>query len=118
MSIGPGKPFESVIVSLPEMGERTNPGSELVAFSRITDISALAICDTKNYITLETLKKIGTGSCYIKIKQFDKLLKKKDTHSRRIVKDNIIKLHIVKENEKQNNFGWTRLSTAMVFEQS
>ena len=66
MSIGPGKPFESVIVSLPEKGERTNPGSELVAFSRVTDISALAICDTKNDITLEILKKIVTGSCYIK----------------------------------------------------
>ena len=57
MSIGPGKPFKSVIISLPEKGERTNPGSELVAFSRVTDISALAICDTKNDITLETVKK-------------------------------------------------------------
>ena len=53
MSIGPGKPFESVIISLPEKGERTNPGSELVEFSRVTDISVLAICDTKNNITLE-----------------------------------------------------------------
>ena len=100
MSIGPGKPFESVIISLPEKGERTNPGSELVAFSRVTDISALAICDTKNDIIVETLKKIGTGSCYIKRKQFDNLLKKKDALSRRIVKDNITKLHIVQENEK------------------
>ena len=105
MSIGPGKSFESVIVSLPEKGERTNPGSELVAFSRVTDISALAICDTKNDITLEILKNIGTGSCYIKRKQFDNLLKKKDALSRRIVKDNITKLHIVKENEKQTFLG-------------
>ena len=94
MSIGPGKPFE-----------RKNPGSELFAFSRITDISALAICDTKNDITLEKLKKIGTGSCYIKIKQFDNLLKKKDALSRRTVKDNTSKLHIVKENEKQTFLG-------------
>ena len=101
MSIVPRKPFESVIVSLPEKGERTNPGSELVAFSRVTDISALAICDTKNNITLETWKKIETGSCYIKRKQFDKLLKIKDTISRRIVKDNITKLQILKENEKK-----------------
>ena len=34
MSIGKGKSFESVIISLPKKGERTNPGSELVAFSR------------------------------------------------------------------------------------
>ena len=95
MSIGPGNYFESVIVSLPEKGERTNTGSELVAFSRVEDISALGIYDTKNDITLETIKKIGTGSCYIKRKQFVKLLKKKDALSRRIVKDNITKLHIV-----------------------
>ena len=65
MSIRPGKPSESVIVSLPEKGEKTNPGSELIVFSRVIDISALAICDTKNDIALETLKKIRTGSCYI-----------------------------------------------------
>ena len=68
MSIGPGKPFESVIVSLPEKSERSNPGSELVVFSRVSDISALAIYDTKNDIILETLKKIGTGSSCIKRK--------------------------------------------------
>ena len=82
MSIGLGKPFESFIISLSEKGERTNPGSELVTLSRVTDVSALAICDTKNDITLETLKKTGTGSCYIKRKQFDNLLKKKDALSR------------------------------------
>ena len=115
-SIEAGKPFESVIIFLPEKGERINPGSELVEFPRVTDISALAICNTKNDITLERLKKIGTGSCYIKRKQFDKLLKKKDDLSRRINKDNITKLHIVKK-MKNKHFGWMQLSTAMVFEQ-
>ena len=105
MSIGPRKPFKGVIVSLPEKGERTNPGSELVAFSRVTYISALAICDIKNDITLEMLKNIGTGSSYIKRKKFDKLLKINDALSRRIVKDNITKFHIVKENEKQTFLG-------------
>ena len=57
MSIIPGKPFENDIIFILEKGERTNPGSELVAFSRVTDISTLAICDTKNDITLETVKK-------------------------------------------------------------
>ena len=101
MSIWLGKPFESVIDSIPEKDERMNPSSELVAFSRVTGISALAICDTKNDIILEILKKIGTGSCYIKRKLFDKLWKIKYALSRRIVKDNITKLHIVKENKKQ-----------------
>ena len=68
MSIGPGKPFESVTISLPEKGERIDPDSKLVAFSRVTDISALAICNTKNDITLKTLKNIETSSCYIKRK--------------------------------------------------
>ena len=39
MSIKPQKKIESVIILLPEKGERTNPGSELVAFSRVTTIS-------------------------------------------------------------------------------
>ena len=55
MSIGPAKSFESVIFSLPEKGKRTNPVSELVSFSRFTDISALAICDTKNEKKTENL---------------------------------------------------------------
>ena len=55
MSIGPGKPFKSVIVSLPEKGKRTSPGSELVAFFRVADVSALAICDTNKEITIEIL---------------------------------------------------------------
>ena len=55
-------------MSLPEMGEKTNPGSELVAFSRVTTISALAICDTNGQITIETINNIGTGSSYNKTK--------------------------------------------------
>ena len=46
MSIGPGNLFESVIIYPSEKEERTNPGSELVIFSRVTDVSALVICDT------------------------------------------------------------------------
>ena len=45
MSIGKGKSFESVIISLPKKGERTNPGSELVAFSRANKINVLVICN-------------------------------------------------------------------------
>ena len=53
MSIGPQEPFESVIILLPEKEERTNPGSELVASSRVTTILALNICDTNEKITIE-----------------------------------------------------------------
>ena len=62
MSNGPGYPFESVIVSIPEQGLKTNPDSELVVFSCCTDISRLTIYDTNKEIKMEILKKIGTGS--------------------------------------------------------
>ena len=100
-----GNLFENVIASLPEKGERTNPSSELVVFSRVIDITALVICDTKNDIALEILKKIETRNRYIKRKQFNKLLKTKYALPRKVVKDNITKLYIVKENEKQTFLG-------------
>ena len=68
MSIGPGKPFESVIISLPQKGERMNPGSKLVAFSRANEIEILAICDTNGQITKEIIKNIRTGNNYNKKK--------------------------------------------------
>ena len=94
-----------MIIPIPEKGERTNPGSELVAFSRVTIISALAICDTNGQITIEKIKKIGAGSSYNKRKIFDKLLMNKDTISRGIVKDIITKLHIVEKNKNQTFLG-------------
>ena len=96
MSIGPQKPFESVIISFWK-GGRTYPGSALVTFSRVTTISALSMCDTKWQITIETIKNIETSSSYNKRKIFDKLLMNIDTISRGIVKNNITKLHIVKK---------------------
>ena len=46
MSVGPENPFKSAVIYLPEKGGETNPGSELVAISRVTYILFLAICDT------------------------------------------------------------------------
>ena len=97
MSIGLGKLFESVIISVPQKRERTNPGSELVAFSRANKIEILAICDTNGQITKETIKNIGIDGSYNKRKIFDKILMNKDTISRVIVKNNITKLHIVEK---------------------
>ena len=58
MSVGPRNPFESAVIYLPEKGERTNPGSELIVTSRVTDISLFAICDTNRQVTMKSLKKI------------------------------------------------------------
>ena len=51
MSVGPGNSFESAVIYLPQKGERSNPGSELVVTSRVTDISFLVICDTNSQVT-------------------------------------------------------------------
>ena len=58
MSAESGQPFKSDVIHLPEKGERTNPGSELVATSRVTNNSLLAICDTNRQVTIESLKKL------------------------------------------------------------
>ena len=84
-------------MSLPKKGKRSNPGSELVAFSRVIDIFALSICDIDNLISIETLKNIGIMISYNTRKKCDKLLKIKDALSRGIVKDNITKFLIVKK---------------------
>ena len=52
MSVGPEHPFQSAVIYLSERRERTNPGSELVAISRDTDISFLAIYDTNRQVTM------------------------------------------------------------------
>ena len=46
MCIRPEVSFESMIVSLFQKEEMTKPGSELVVFSRVIDISALSIYNT------------------------------------------------------------------------
>ena len=85
MSVGPGNPFESAVIYLPERGEGTNPGSELVATSRVSDISFVVIYDTNRQVTVESLKTIGSGNIYNKRKQFDEMLQVKDCLSRQIV---------------------------------
>ena len=58
MSVEPGNLFESAVIYLPEKRERTNPGLELVATSRVIDISFLAIYDTNRQVTMESLKEL------------------------------------------------------------
>ena len=105
MSVGPGNPFESAVIYLPEKGEGINPGSELVATSRVTDISFLAICDTNRQVTVESLKKIGSGNSYNKRKKIDEMLQVKDSLSRQIVEENITKLDDVSPDEMKTLTG-------------
>ena len=56
MSIGSGNLFDSTVTYLLEKGERNNPGSELVATSRVTNILFLAIYDTNRQVRMDLLK--------------------------------------------------------------
>ena len=105
MSIGPGKYFESVIVSLPKRVKGRILVQNQLYFLVLQIFQHYLFWDTNKGITIETLKNLGTGSTYIKRNKFDKLRKIKDTLSRRIVKDNIIKFHIVREKEKHTFWG-------------
>ena len=58
MSVSSGIPYESTVIYLLEIGERTNPGSALVTTSRVTDILFLAICDTNRQVIIVILKKM------------------------------------------------------------
>ena len=44
------------------MEGRKNPTSRIIVFPRVTNISALIICDINKEIMIETLKKVGTGT--------------------------------------------------------
>ena len=105
MSVGPGNPFDSAVIYHPEKGERSNPGSDLVATSRLTDISLLAIYDTNRQVTMESLEKNGSGNNYNKRKQFEEMLQIKDCLSRQIVEDIITKLDDVLQNEDKTFTG-------------
>ena len=63
MSVGPWNPVESAVIYLPEKADITNPGSELVAISRVTDIPFLTICDKLEVVTGIT-KETKSTKCY------------------------------------------------------
>ena len=86
MSFWPGDPFESAVIYLPEKGERTNPGSELVATSLVTDISFLVMCDTNRQVTMESFKKNRSGNSYNKRKEAMKCYRLKIVSHVRLLK--------------------------------
>ena len=99
MSVGLGNHFESAVIYLPEKGERTNPGSELVVTSRVTDISFLVICDTNIQVTMQSLKQIGSGNGYNKRKKSMKYYRLQIVSHVRLLNWNITKLDDVSQNE-------------------
>ena len=72
MTVGPGHVWERLVITLPRKNSRNKTcGSELVAFSRVTDLQHLAIADHEGVPnTLQHYYKIGKGLAATKKHEF------------------------------------------------
>jgi hypothetical protein len=75
MTIGDGQIFEKVIVYLPEAGCRSNPGLELVAFSRASGPDYVTVGNDSSILTEMSIKKIGKSVAYDLRREFEQELK-------------------------------------------
>ena len=75
MTIGDGQIFEKVIVYLPEAGCRSDPGLELVAFSRASGPDCVAVGNNSSTLTEMSIKKIGKSAAYDLRREFEQELK-------------------------------------------
>jgi hypothetical protein len=75
MTIGDGQIFEKVIVYLPEAGSRSDPGLELVAFSRASGPDCVAVGNNSSTLTEMSIKKIGKSVAYDLRREFEQELK-------------------------------------------
>jgi hypothetical protein len=75
MTIGDGQIFEKVIVYLPEAGCRSNPGLELVAFSRASGPDCVTVGNDSSILTEMSIKKIGKSAAYDLRREFEQELK-------------------------------------------
>ena len=96
MTIGVGQTFERAVVYLPDTSTGTNvtPGLELVAMSRVTDPSLLAIGNLSSSLVISNLKKIGTSPTNQKIKAFQLMLAEKASLCQDEIKEKIQALDI------------------------
>ena len=81
MTIGEGREWRCVACGLPLPGSKSNPGEELVAFSRADHIINLALFDTDEAITREQILKIGTTPSYQKRRDFEASLRTQEEES-------------------------------------
>ena len=83
-------PFQNVIVYLsPKESKHKTPGSELVAFSRVTKLEYLAIGNTCDKIDKTMLYNIGKSKAYDKRRTFLSSLKQKAQRTQQVTKDKI-----------------------------
>ena len=106
MTIGPGENFERAIVYLPDksMKQKTTPGLELVAFSRVTSPEYLAIGNISTSLPISQLKKIGQNPTNEKIKSFHKYLDDRSENSCNIVRNKIKSLDNSRHGNEEGTF--------------
>jgi hypothetical protein len=90
MTVGPGKPFEKVIIYYPtEAGRRTIPGLELVATSRAMNLNCLAIGNREQDLTFKYVMNIGATPAYQNRKMFLQDLEQRSAASQLRTRDGI-----------------------------
>ena len=83
-------PFQNVIVYMrPKGSKHKTPGSELVAFSRVTKLEYLAIGNSCDTIDCTMLYNIGKSNAYDKRRTFLSSLKQKALTTQQLTKHNI-----------------------------
>ncbi|EJK51563.1 hypothetical protein THAOC_29254 [Thalassiosira oceanica] len=83
-------PFQNVIVYMrPKDSKHKTPGSELVAFSRVTKLEYLAIGNSCDTIDCTMLYNIGKSNAYYKRRAFLSSLKQKALTTQQLTKHNI-----------------------------
>ena len=92
MTIGPGEQFERAVVFLPEPNAKSPPGLELVAFSRVSSPSDLAIGNTLRTLSRADVKNIGKSAKYQLRKDFEVEMESLCRSSQQCIKDSIATL--------------------------
>jgi len=90
MTVGTGQPWEYLVVLLPSPGSQPSrtPGLAQVGFSRAAELDRLAILSTvENPLTVEQLKKIGTGPAYIARREFEAHLRSEQEATQQVAVD-------------------------------
>jgi hypothetical protein len=92
MTIGPGEQFERAVVYLPESTTKSPPGLELVALSRVSSPSNLAIGNSFRTLTRADIKNIGKTAKYQLRKDFEVELERLCYSSQQYIKNAISNL--------------------------
>ena len=77
MSFGEGMDFDRLIVYFTVSGQRTTPGLELVAFSRVKKLEDIAVGNPVGELEITNITNIGNTTEYKTRRDFETMLKEK-----------------------------------------